>query len=659
MKAKINEPKGYLFTYKADIKPEDIKFFNTHRYKLIDTLSIFSTTSNDKYLNDFFSFTKQYLPDNFEIKYLKYNLVSKERINSKLVEIRKGGNDFTIEQNKNTYDYIDSKIKGYTFYSKKSYLDYLKSKITLKGMTFSLVSKQGIDPKLPLVKVNSYNDFLKKIKKNKVLVTTPFLFNVCSSYIKKQYNHTIDYIYVNTLGYEKHKHFFEKHETNFVHVRKLVNKKIKSIATEQERLVCITDDISVKRIKKIRADEIIARFPNKIHLCDKLTWKRYLATKKEKNRKLSVQGDKKNPKLTKSRKERRFVQQKHKMYQRGYFKQYIPIEWVDEKDNVVDVTYKGILSKKSNPKYVPRQIHDKSYYLDRLKSAYIKEFSTLDRRNSKFSKVEKWSTQFMIILTMVKLNKPENEIINYISTCLPGWKTKYIKRFITYLRLTKNGLNYKPNKKTNPIQRYKMETKESHGIQINPLPYEKQITVDYEVVSEDGGTKYVIEQNVNIQGKKIVKVNSEINETVVICSLKDVRKWVLQDEYKEGPECKWTNLIDIVPINKEVVVKVPFKLHDKKKKKKQWKSPIQSKESKFKRHGEIVERKWLKKDIVGTRKYLHHILQTMPETNIKEFAMFIGSTQFKDIVEDVMQVYALNKYKDTPQSSFLNHLLPF
>jgi len=565
---------GYLLTYKADMTDRLWTFADLHKIKLVDTISVYSNTDDHSEIDKILKDRKNWPYDN-EIGYIDYKFIKSEGCPIKLQKIRKA-RGWQIEISKNKVilqkSLLDStgekQIEVYSCYTTLNYLKYLQNKYVTKAWVFSIINSPNKYFKLS--RVESFN---RLIQKGKVVVTDKHLAQQCLK-IRSTKGYTVEYIYDQTkVPLNKCKSVTIPRSSR---KHKIVSCRVTQEDIDNQRLVCITDGITVNRLKKYKADKLIAQFPT-MKFCKKSEYHHYLNELRWKDTKVSVQGDPKNPSDKRTRKERRFVKQKNKSYSRGKFKQYIKGEkWVldetGEYETLVEVRPKTINVKRSKPSYMPRKVHNKRFYYDRLFNEYVKVFGSFDRRGNAFNGSEKWSNQFIILLSMIKTGKRECDIAKYISDIFPGWNDKKIKRFIIYLKLTKNGLN--KNRIIPTVQKYRWETHTIQGIKINQFPYDKHIAIDYETPSEEGGVKFVVEQDVSIRGKKIVKVDTDINEIRVICSIKDVRKWVLQENYVDGSECRWTNLIDIVPYEKEVAIKIPFKLKQKTIKKKKWICPM-------------------------------------------------------------------------------------
>lgn len=672
---KVNEPepkKGYIFTYKATITDRLHTFADLHKIKLVDTISIYSDNNNRAEIDRILANRKNWPYDN-EIHYIDYNFESVVECPTNLIPIRKTTFwGLEIRDNKLV---IKPSLLGpngefqtqvYMCYTTLNYLLFLNKKYNTKGLLFSNGTIEGNQMK-KVYKLTNINGINALLRKGKVLVTEPNMMDRLLK-IRAKKGWGVEYIYDQQL--------IPKFETKKRHKRKQIYTEPRLLFEhdpEKQKLVCITDGITYNRIKKYEADKIIAKHPG-IKFCTKAEYQAYLdksyhqflpKEKWDSIKTLSVQGDKRNPKDTRTRKERRYSTNKHKHYSRFYKSQFIRAneKWIPDEDgeheNLVEYPAKTITVRTSRPKYTPKYVPNQyaNARKKRLFDAYVKYFADVERRNSKFSQVEAWSTQFMELLKMVKQNKPEKEIALKISKIFTGWNDKKIKRFIKYLRLTKHGLAYKPNHKTQPVKLYDKVEKESNGIKIAKFPYHMPMTIEYKKVDADDNETLHIEQNVYVQQKKVVKEDTETKEIAVICSIKDIVRWVEQDKYSDKEDCPWKPLITITKIKKNVVVKLPYHLPKKKEKTSKWKCPI--KISRWRQHGEVIERKWLKKDVVGIRKYIVQTIKHMKPENIKQFALFIGDTQFRNIVDDAMFIYSDKKYNNTPMQNFLLDILPF
>ena len=555
MKAiKYKKPKlGYLFIYKAEPTEKEVEFHRLQQIKLIPTLSIYSGINNRHKIEEILK-ERNTWSDKTEIKYLNYKFVSVEPLNEILTKIRR-----------ESYWLVEiHEDKTYTCFTTYNRLKYLRTLYSVQALAFT----DKLSKKDYLLK--DAKDYNSLINKGRVIVTKPFLRDKCLK-LRMSKGHKTEFIYNTEL--------IPKFKTSNKQKR-ISNYKGKvdfQHDPELQRLVCITDGITVSRIKKYKADKLIKEF-SKMRFCEKWEWQKYInGLRSNKIIKLSTQGSKDGKDL-RTRIDRRVIKQKRKLF--GKRLQFIPGKWIEDPTNteyeILDKSYaKTIVVKKHLPTYKTRLPHNAQakYRKDRLMKEYRKVFNDVERRG-KFSPVEKWSTQFMIILNMVKMNKSERDIALYIADIFTGWNDKKIKRFITYLKLTKHGLNYQPNKKTTSIKRTNVVEEEVPGIQISKLPYGQLMAIEYTSKNEDGTEKIIREQNVRVQQKRIIKDDLETKEKIVICPISAIEKWVIQKDFVDTDKCKWNPMVSIVPYKKISVKRIEYHLPKRKLKTKKWKHPI-------------------------------------------------------------------------------------
>ena len=582
---------GYIFTYKVEkIVDRDYTFADLHKFKLVDTISIYST-NNDRSIIDNILKDRKNWPYNNEIAQLDYKFVDCIQCETERLDTVRKSNGWQISLNQ-TKGIIEKSlltpdanltIQTYSCFTTVSYLCYLQQKYKTKGWLFS---KEDSGNKVFLLKkIESYNNLLNK---GKVLVTDLYLAKQCLK-LRNKFGHKVEFIYDHTL--------LPKTVTKLVNKRKQrtgVPRHTLDNDPNKQRLVCITDGNTVTRLKWYKATKIVHDNPS-IKFCTKSEYNKYLnelrpkpylpKDKREVIRTLSIQGCKEGANYpgTGVRKDRKALLQKKKSYNRLNFEQYVPEtqKWVtDPEDENFEtlVTYpaKTINVRKKRYTYVPRLDHHAHARArkERLLKAYKEYFAQEERRNDKFSGVEKWSKEFMEILGMVKSGKPEHLIATKLSIIFPGWNDKKMKRFIQYLKLTRHGLNYKPNVRKQVVVKYEKYEKNVKGITISKFPYHQPIVVDYKTTDSDGAEKIVREQNVWVQQKKVLKEDPETKEMIVLCPIKDVEKWVLQDKYTEEDTCPWKPFIAVTTLTKVAYRKIPFHLPVKKQKKKKWRHPI-------------------------------------------------------------------------------------
>lgn len=580
---------GYLFCYKAVEDEKLTKFLELQQLKKVDTLTVFSPKNNPSKIKEILDQRSTWADEISDIKYPKYELLG-------VRELYEG--EPLINTWKTCFWRIEFRPdeKAYACFTTYNRLKYINIKYGVKALLFS---KKDSGKKVYLIK--DPKDYNHLISLGKVIAIDPRVQKQCLR-LKESLGHTTEFIYdQKIIPIYKTK---EKHNRK----RKIVIGKpnyLPEYDPERQRLVCITDDVSVKRLPKYKADKIIARFP-KIHFCEKHVYNQYMneihsflprvhkdplgniVNPRESLRKLTVQGDKNNPKERGNRHDRRANDFNKKLLTHNRFKQQISGKWVDEepnKDGIVThqrfVPTKGkvIIATKAKPSYTPKQSPSEhaTARKQRLLAKYKEVFADIERRNSKFSSIETWSTQFMIILNMVKMGKPEHEIALYISKIFTGWNDKKIKRFITYLKLTRHGLNYVPNKtSTNKPKFYEKVEVPIKQMQIAKLPYNTPLAIKYDGVNDKGEEGILLARGVTLRQKKMVKTE-EIDgkqETVIVCALNDVKQWVIDTNYSDDNKCKWQPLVTVIPATRVEIRKIEYHLPKRKQKTKKWKHPI-------------------------------------------------------------------------------------
>lgn len=567
---KSKEPNlGYIFTYRSEkLTDRNYTFADLHQIKLVDTISIYSESDDHSIVDSILKNRKQW-PYNNEIGYIDYKFDTCVPCPSAKFQLIRKSNGWQISLN-NKKTLLEKSllspdgkllISTYTCMTTVGYLKYLSKKYTIAGWTFI-------------------------IKGRTTTTTCPYEARILESK-RNRLGGTVNYIYDKTL--------LPKSVTKKKHKRKrkqVIGKPRYDFQhdPQKQKLVCITDGISVHRLKWYKATKIVNRFPAKIKFCTKAEYNKYL---NEIRPKPMVPKDKRDSVRTLStpnekgvRKDRRQPLQKRRLYSRHYFKQQIRpnTKWVEDKDdpefeNLVEIPGKAIVVRKHRHKPTNRVNHHvhANYRKKRLLDAYKKYFASEERRNDKFSSVESWSKQFMEILSMVKKKKSEKLIALKLAKIFPGWNDKKMKRFITYLNMTKQGLNYQSNKKSKPIVKFEKITKTVPGIKINKVSYHQPMAVEFNKVDEEGNKTKVIERGVQIQGKKLVKQSEDSTDTIVLAPIADLVRFVPNEKYTDDDSCPWKNFITIE--NKEVISykRIPFHLPKKKKKTKKWKHPIKGK----------------------------------------------------------------------------------
>jgi hypothetical protein len=559
---------GYLHQYRAAPTVKDVDFARLHQIKLVTNINVYSRDLQHNDINRFLS-NRGCLPDDNEIKYLMYKFDEVTPLNKNLDSIRRA-QGWAIEKDQDQLIIEGNKVDFYNCFTTLGHLKFLRDKYHPKAWIFSSHSKGSIDPGGKYYKLKVYYSYTGAIKQGKLIVFDPFLAEQCIRLAKKL-GHTIQYIY--------DEYFIPNYET--LDKKKRTRKHIEGVPRllfesdpERQKLVCITDGITVTRIKKYKAEKLLIEFPT-MSYCEKYVYHQYL---KELGKSKVTKLFEHNPDGT--RKQRRLHKQKRKLYSRKLQSQFIPNgeHWILDKDGINEdlmpfpsrTILHRIKDKKDTPKTVEHHTRDRK---ERLMRKYREVFAGQERRNDKFSSSEKWSYQFMDLLAMVRKDKPKREIALKLATIFPGWNDKQMSRFIKYLQLTKHGLNYKLKKETTPIKRVEKVETEVQGIKISKLPYGKDIAVEYKTTDKDGAVATKIEQNVKVQQKKIVRYDKESKGTVEICSIGSITKWVMQENYKEK-DCPWIDFITVVPYKKITLHKIPFHLPDKKKKINKWKHPI-------------------------------------------------------------------------------------
>jgi hypothetical protein len=490
---------GYLHIFKSVPQPKDVTFARLHQIKLTPYLNIYSKYNGigeiNKILND-----RHCWPFDNELKYLKYEYVETIKIYDKLLKIRKACS-YEIEK-RNLPDFINNENTiVYTCFTTLNYLKYLSKKYRVQAWAFT---DKKSKPEFLLKDITHYN---KLIKKGKVIVTDPVVARQCLR-LRESQGHRTEFIYDKTL--------IPKCATKHKEIRKpsIVIRQVKvSFENDpfKQKLVCITDGISVHRLKQYKADKIVARFPRKITFCSKILYQEYLEKLREgRVKKLSVQGCAKNGKWEGKgvRKDRRSRLQKRRFYSRHYREQYVTGQWLPENNYQDGVLYPLTDIEK-----------DERFY------------RTLGSH----------------------------------------------KRILHHVRPHRSTtLAYNPANRKKAIEFEKVE-KIVPGIEISKFPYNKPICVIYTDEDKDGIVHTHKVENVKMQNKKIILEDGE--DTVVLCSVKDVDKWVHQEDYSHDNdrETKW---IPYVSIQSHTVTtyKRPINsyrtLPTKIKKKKKWRSPI-------------------------------------------------------------------------------------
>lgn len=578
-KIKLIKPSlGYIHMYRAEMTDRTYTFADLHKIKLVDTISIYSRDENHIPIDNILKDRKNWPFDN-EIHYIDYKHISTSICPSEQFDNVRKRNFWGVEVNEKPVIIEKSllspdgvfKIRTYTCCTTLQHLQFLQKTYGIKGWKFTIKGKT-------IIVTNPYDAKSLEYKRNKSGGTVTYIYD------KKDLHKSV----TNSGVIRKTKRLLKATETKPRHQFEHDPK--------QQRLVCITDGISVHRGKMYKLSKVVNRFPNKIRFCTKSEYYKYLneisanphlpKDKREVVRKLSVQGDKKKPEDTRTRKERRLVMQKKKLYSRMYFSQFVkPNEkWVEDSEdtefeNLVEYPSKTLRVRRNKYIYFPRRKRSERYYDHRLINAYKKYFAEEERRNHRWSPVESWSKQFMTLLKMVKDGKRECDIALKLSELKPGWNDKKMKRFITYLKLTKHGLNYKPNKKKQTVIKFEPITSKVKRIEVSKFPYYTPITVQYKAVNSEGAERILIEQNTRVQQKKIVQdIPSEkdpkINDTVVLCPIKDVIKWCKQTDYIGEEKTPWIDFVKVVELEKVKYKKIPFHLPKRKMKKKKWKHTI-------------------------------------------------------------------------------------
>jgi hypothetical protein len=548
----------YLHVYKADITDKDREFARLQQLKLVQAIVIYSDSPSHAPIDELFKDRSWWASDN-ELKYLPYKFFKSENITSmKSIVMDRKSSFWTIEITE------PFSKEEYICWTTLNYLKYISKKCGPKAWVFSSHSKLGINPTQKYYKLTDARQYSNLIKKGKIVVLDPFLARQCER-LRNKLGHSVEYM--------ADEYFIPRYTTKTTKTRKKI---ITEYGLSKHRLVCLTDGKTVSRIEKCKADELIKQFPT-MHFCNKAKYHNYL-------NELEF-GSIPAPGLTKQhedgiRRLRRLPLQKKRMY-RQYKSQFIETWVPDETGGYEELISTRRIQHKLQPTVdTPKTIHNyATERKKRLMRKYKYVFIGEERRNDHFSAREKWSMQFMDLLAMVNTHKPERQIALKISEIFPGWNDKTIKRFIQYLRLTRHGLNYEPNKKTKPIQRHEKVERNIKGITISKFPYNQPITVEYKSKQKDGTEKISIEQNVVMRNKQIIKDVPNQKLSITICPVKDVIKWVSQDKYsdKEGAKIPWVNLVTITDFKRTKVVKVPFHLPLKTKTTKHWRHPISPK----------------------------------------------------------------------------------
>jgi hypothetical protein len=489
MKAK-KQKIGYLFIYESKPLPGDIEFAKFHNIKLTPYINIYSKYNDILAINKILH-NRGFWPFDNELKYMKYEYVKTiEILNSKLLAIRQS--TFWHIEKREIPDFINNEnIITYTCFTNVHYLKYLNKKYKTKQWVFSDVNKRQSHP---LKNVLHYN---KLIRKGRVVVTNPVVARQCIQRRNKK-GHTVEYI------------------TNKTFIKKDVTKPKDIRKPYDDKLVCLTDGITVIRISRFEAEERIARYPT-LHYCTKAEYYKYLNEMRgpkpevlDKKPKLSVQGSKQSINVetgkktdVRTRRERRVSLQKNRKTSRFYKSQFVTGKWVPDADgehesfvetgNVKRISHRMKPEKYTKPWYNP---------LKRKQAIPYEEEQKLIKR--------------------IKINKfPYNKEIVVV---------------------------YKSVGEDDVVTNKQLE----HCKMLNNRIIQEQPT------------------------KRTLKNGTEIDDTeqIVICSLKDVDKWCHQEDFK-GPDTdiKWIPYISIETDTKVIKHKPVFKLLRKPKKTKKWHSP--------------------------------------------------------------------------------------
>jgi hypothetical protein len=546
---------NYLHLYKSDITKESKEFAKLHQLKLIEFLSVYSHNPNRSNIDKYLETRKDWADDN-EVKWGNFKYFSCQPINETASKLRI--NDFWTIQ-------IEEEFKNETYrcFTTERYLRHLSKTSCIKAWVFHNHPINGINPKEKYYKLSDVGQYNSLIRKGKIIVFDPFVAKQCLK-LREKFGHTVEYI--------RDEHFLPKYNDS----NKKGHRKGAPKSNEpKDRLVCITDGTTVTRTKQSKAEDLIKQFPT-MKYCSKHKYHTYLDSLNLGVVKQPI-ADPKGP-----RKQRRSVKQKRKFYR--HMESQLVERWVPDETGKYEI-YEGaktIYHKMSPTVDTPKtQLISSKSRKKRLLSKYKERFESIERRDSHFTSSENWSRQFMELIQLIKEKKPEwkRKAVLMIADIYPGWNDKDIRRLIEYIQLTKHGLNYEPNKKKLPVERFKKEVKETKGIEISKFPYNRPIAVEYKSLQKDGTEKISIEPNVVMRNKQIIKDVPNQKLSITICPVKDVIKWVSQDKYsdKEGAKIPWINLVTITTLKRTKVVKVPFHLPVKTKRTKRWKHPISPK----------------------------------------------------------------------------------
>lgn len=491
-KRKIKVPKqkiGYLFEYKAIPTQKDIDFAKFHNIKLTTHINIYSKSNDLKEVIKILSNRDNWSYDN-ELKYLKYEFVKSIPItNSKLLRIRQS--TFWIIEKRELPEFINNEnITVYTCFTNLHHLKYLSKKSDVKQWIFSDIKSS---PDYLLKDIKHYN---RLISKGRVIVDNPVVAKQCLN-IRSIKGHKVEYITDKTL------------------TLKAVTKPNKIRKPIQNKLVCITDDISVVRLPKYLADERIGLYSS-LHYCTKSEYykylnemrgivkKKYKDTIKDRTPKLSVQGSKESINVEtgkttdkRTRRERRFSLQKKPMTSRQFKSQFVTGKWVLDEDG-----------------------------------------------------------------------KHE--------TFIETGEHKRITHGLRPTLYTKPWYNPLKRKTTIP---YEEEEKIVKKIVISKFPYNKEIVVIYTEIDKDGVVHHPRKEHCKMLNKKIIQENSETGEQIVICSIKNVESWMHQEDYPKDintniDATKWIPYVSVTTDTKVIKHKPVFHLPKKQQKTKKWRHPI-------------------------------------------------------------------------------------
>jgi hypothetical protein len=367
--------------------------------------------------------------------------------------------------------------------------------------------------------------------------------------------------------------------------------------TSPHKLVCVkyiipgNDGIQiVTRLPKPKADYLVKNKDN-YEYATKLEWKKYLNTVKENK-------DKSKPGLTEIGKDhitgmplkryaRRYEKHKQRKDSRLVKEQFIPvavpeeeievnsivptIHTYDEDGNItgkerlhykfikpahvilkrilrVFPTWKpAIITEQDLAERKARSEKDKALHYNKTNKKSLTElkemFASDERRGNKFSKVEKWSTNFKRLVTLITTgNKYTDEerkvyinkkglffmvsnIINLDSKL--HWDNIKIADFIRYIRLTTHGVftNDKPAK----IKKQKKQ------IEFEPIMFATKIDASklkYNLPDQDKKVIVLFRDGVTeTEGEGIFKENKVVHDSGdTICALNDILKWKYEND---------------------------------------------------------------------------------------------------------------------------------